>query len=160
MAMKPRPEEELDEARIQALFERTAELPSGALLTKLAARAADVPLRHRRAWAWLSLRLALPASAIVVGALAVVLVPRLGQAPPAPVAAPMAMAAGSSQGTDAPPAPAPELDALESEELYAELYLAEESGSELSLDLMHGPASEADVDAWLVATAMLLDEGG
>jgi hypothetical protein len=153
--MKARPEEELDEAKLQSLFERTAELPSGPTLTKLVARAADVPRNKRRDWSWLSLRLALPASVVAVAA-AVVIVPRLGE-PPAPGRpAPVALAAASSA-----PALAPlETDQLDPQELVASIDFDDVDGSELSLDLMHEPASEAELDAWLVATATLLDEGG
>jgi hypothetical protein len=46
--MTPLPDPHPDEHRLQAVFDRTAEQPTTAQLTKLAARAADVPARSRR----------------------------------------------------------------------------------------------------------------
>jgi hypothetical protein len=153
--MKARPDEELDEARLQALFERTAELPSGPLLTKLAARAADIPPARRRRF-WIPLRFALPATAVVALGLVALVVPREGDGPGAPSNAPLALAVAAPPSALAPPV---DPDEPEAEELADWIDFTDE-GDELSLDPMHGPASDAELDTWLVATAALLDEGG
>jgi hypothetical protein len=160
--MKPEPEE-IDEARLQALFDRTAELPEGALLTKLTARAADVPLHNRRRSFWLSPRFALPASALLVGALAVLVVPGLSDRVEPPVTAPIARA--GEVPTAAAPAESSTALALPGEDdesagdELAGIELGDDEG-ELSLDAMHGPASDDEIDDWLLATAALVDEGG
>ena len=59
-----------DEARLRALFDRTADDASGPTLTRLSARAREVPSQGRRSW--LS-QLWAPALAVAAGAFAVVL---------------------------------------------------------------------------------------
>ncbi len=77
---------ERDERELKALFDATADEPSGAQLTKLRARAADVPARGRRprwlAWA--------PVFAVAAGALAVFVL--RGRVEEAPVAGSEALA--------------------------------------------------------------------
>lgn len=151
--------DELDEARLQALFDRTAELPSGPTLTKLSARAADVPARARKRPWWQSLGFGLPAAAVVAGAVAVVAWPALkngGPTEPAPVARTVESPQPAATQTVQPLA-IEELDDPETE-AFADDMLAEMSSED---DLaLYGPESDEDLDAWLDATQSMLDEGG
>jgi hypothetical protein len=159
--MTPRPEDELDETRLQALFDRTAELPSGPMLTKLSARAADIPGLSRPRPFWQSLRFMLPAVAAVAGALAVVAIPEL-RGEPGAESAPVALAPQSPAPAEAT-APAPvdvETPAVDEVDLDALAELDFSDGDELAFGDVDGPDSEAELDAWLSATEALLDEGG
>jgi hypothetical protein len=139
-----------DEARLRALFDRTAEELPGPVLTRLTARAADVPAQARRAGWWSSLRLLLPAAAVAAGVLAVFIVS--GPDSKEPVARTAeAPALIAPQEVEEPKIPA-------SEELTAAFDLGDEPG-DLALDPIHGPSSDDEIDAWLQATAMLVDEG-
>jgi hypothetical protein len=151
--------EELDEARLQALFDRTAELPSGPTLTKLSARAADVPARTKQRPWWQSLGFGLPAAAVVAGAVAVLALPELRSGGPTE-RAPIARTAETPPpaATEAvKPLPIEELDEPETA-VFADEMLAE-MGAEDDLAL-YGPESDEDLDAWLDATQAMLDEGG
>ncbi len=152
-----------DEAELQKLFDATAEDASGPLLTRLAARAVDVPAhakpRWRSLWVWL------PGLAVGAGALALA----VGTAthtppgvPPRPSAialraAPSATAVAAPQSAQVvePTADVPALDVvagLDSDGLG--------SSADLGVGALDGPPPDADLDAWLYATGELLDNGG
>jgi hypothetical protein len=163
-----------DEERLRQLFEATAEEPTGALLTRLTARAADVPERATRAprwlprWAWAP---TFGGFAVAVGALAATFGPSLLEAAPnpaldvpnaiAPQAAPLARASASAASGSLEPASAilptdlaeVGLLALDSD------WEADDQLGDVSLEPLHGPADDADLDAWLYATAALLEDG-
>jgi hypothetical protein len=157
--MKPQPDEQLDEARLQALFDESAELASGPMLTKFSARAREIPaLARRRTW-WLSLRIALPAGAALAGALAVLMLPGFGGSN---VAAPPSVPVAPASQIVASPV-SPRVSESNDEAAAAEFaagfgYADEGSGSAIALDAIESE-SEAELDAWLVATADLVDEG-
>jgi hypothetical protein len=73
-----RPDLDRDEARLQALFDATAENPDRVQLTKLRARAADLPRRERR---FAIGRLWAAFAAVLAGALIVALFRGVGRGP-------------------------------------------------------------------------------
>jgi hypothetical protein len=163
-----------DEAELRSLFESTREAPDGVQLTKLRARAVDVPLRaQRRPW-WLVWA---PLAAVAAGAL-VIVVARSGGTPELAVgggetaatseqsAVPTAVAKSTTPAPSpsAPPAPAPgeedetsdpELDSPEDELAGLNDYEPNSNDIFAALD---EPAEE-DVDAWLAATSAFLEDG-
>ena len=149
------PEEEFDD--LQALFDATAEDASGPLLTKLRARAAEVPERARRRPWWRTFGLAAPATAAALaGALAVMALPGTPE-PLASFRAPIVPEALAA----ARPAPVVEEPVASADDEEALTALAfDESPSGFALDPMYAPTSDAELDAWLDATEGLLDEGG
>lgn len=158
---------EKDEARLQALFDATADEPTGVGLTRLRARAAEVPARAKRP-AWRSLWVWLPGVAVGAGALALSVGTTTGEVgsgslPPRPSALVVASPSGGARVVAAPAAAA----AAESAQDDAELELLDGTGadglgssSELGVAALGGAPSDADLDAWLYATAELLDNGG
>jgi hypothetical protein len=171
-----RPSAELadrDEARLRALFDETIEPATGPTLTKLAARAADVPERARRTPLWLPRWAWRPAAAglvVAAGALGAAFAGTRVDAPSPPqpaaveahLAAPAPAAAVSADARDRrTAAPEPDLDVDES----LELVLADgdwegDVDDDDALDSVYGPPSDANLDAWLYATSAVLEGGG
>jgi hypothetical protein len=154
-----------DEARLQALFDETASEPDRMLLTKLRARAIDVPAARKRRpfWAWLAPALALAAGALLVVAaqrggrpdarVAETSAPVLHENTPAPA---VALTTARPDATQASPTK-PELEDPESfEDLDAPL-----AGIGLLGDDFDDPASaqEQELDVWLSAADALSEDG-
>lgn len=154
------PDDDRDERELKALFDATADAPSGAQLTKLRARAADVPARGRRprwlAWA--------PAFAVAAGALAVFVL--RGKVEEAPIAgsattrapAPTLVASAPATAPSAPIAEGPP-EPADDDGTVADLGYSDEG---LGIDELSGPlddADEAELDGWLVATGSFLEDG-
>ena len=164
-----------DETAMRELFDASAEAARGPVLTKLAARAAEIPTLRRRApswfprWAWAPGAAGLAAAA---GALAVTFAGWFGE--PSDELAPAAAAPAVAPAVALPPvaqvqpqkhgpveprqgataAPRAEEPALATEPQTAGL--ASESALESELDALYGPPPDADLDAWLHATSELL----
>ncbi|MEB2310853.1 MAG: hypothetical protein OZ921_21510 [Sorangiineae bacterium] len=156
---------EKDEARLQALFDATADEPTGLGLTRLRARAAEIPARAKRP-VWRSLWVWLPGVAVGAGALALSVGTTTGEVgsgslPPRPSALVVASPSGGARVVSAP-APAAESaqDDAELESLDGTGADGLGSSSELGVAVLGGAPSDADLDAWLYATAELLDNGG
>jgi hypothetical protein len=166
------PDHEPDEAGLRALFDATADELDGPGLTKLRARAADIPARRRPAW-W---KLWSPVFAVAMGGLLVFGIRTLNQpSAPGPVATTAAVAPSATElVAKSAPTPTPETAPSEEEE-PEELALGEEviddetsvPDDELVLDdgsddlLAFGvPSDDEELDAWLEATDELLGEGG
>ena len=147
-------EEEQDLQGLQRLFDDTVASPSGPVLTKLGARALDIPERARRMslWArpgiWWLAAMALASAAVVWLA---------GSKPGRPEAAPLASAA-PSRGLAVAMTTAQELGEVGPRVAPA----ANEEDSDDSLELVgdadegarfdvSGPKSDRDLDAWLAA---------
>lgn len=155
------PDHERHESELKALFDATADEASGAQLTKLRARAADVPARGRRprwlAWA--------PVFAVAAGALAV-FVARGGREE-GPVArssatvqapAPTLVASAPAPAPSEPVAEDPP-QAAEDNGAVADLGYGDEG---FGIDELSGPLDEADeeeLDGWLAATDSFLEDG-
>ena len=151
-----------DDRSLQELFDRTASPPTGAQLTKLAARAAEVPERARsRAWwpAWVLGPTLVAASALVVFVAWPVPTPEVpgtvapigsvARAPEAPTPAPDEVLASSSDPTlydDLLPT-ATAMFSVESDEFDA-------LGGSLEV-----PSDDEDLDAWLAAADDILGGG-
>lgn len=168
-----------DEARLQALFDRTAEQPSGPTLTKLAARAVDVPERAQRRprwlprWAWSP---TLAGLAVGAGVLAVTIGivlrdPAEGGKRPAPfLPGTVETTAPIARSSPAPlvPSEPPEADdpsnddsdeSFDGFELAGDLGDFEGESADLDFDPLEGPASDSELDVWLEATAELVEGG-
>ncbi|HEY6559945.1 MAG TPA: hypothetical protein VI072_21825 [Polyangiaceae bacterium] len=169
--------DDTDETSVRQLFDASADEPSGPVLTKLAARAGEIPSSPRRVpswfprWAWAPSAAGLAAAA---GALAVTLASwfgepegELGPATATPAVVPAVALApvptpAQPESKDGPIEPrqaataAPDSDerALGTEPLAAEL--SAESALDSELDALYGPPADADLDAWLHATSELL----
>lgn len=161
------PDRERDEAELAALFDETAEAPDGMQLTKLRARAADVPGRRRRS-RWLAFA---PVFAVFAGALAVV-VYRGGPSE-------VETARTTATTTESPVAPSPSSvghppEALQPQQLAA----TEEPDADLEesapvaglaapddglgMDGLSAPGDDADereLDRWLAAADSYLGGG-
>jgi hypothetical protein len=159
MTMTPH-DQDPEEADLKALFDSTADELAGPQLTKLKARAADIPLQRRPIW-W---RLWAPAFAVAMGALLVFGVQRMNR--------PDATNVVATTMKTARPAPAPsavpsveeedELDdsdslALVEEDESEDVYMDDGSEDLLAFGV---PLGDDDLDAWLEATDELLGEGG
>lgn len=162
--MNPRPDDELDETRLQALFDETAELPGGPTLTKLGARAREIPVQARRRPWWYSLRIAAPATGMALaGALAVLMLPgpdRDNLAPPAPI--PVAQANGITPSTTSATPPSvsePSEDEADTQIAFGFAETDDGLSSSIAPEAIESE-SEAELDAFLVATSDLVDEGG
>ncbi len=146
-----------DETRLRALFDRTAMDASGPTLTKLRARAADVPTGARRS-VWQ--RLFAPALAVAVGATAVVLAtgPFSGLKPE-PVASTQVK---HSATVILPSVTAPAVQAPEPVPATAAMddFGFGDSADDSLLSPLDGPANDEDIDAWLDATESVLGEQG
>ncbi|HMJ13811.1 MAG TPA: hypothetical protein VK524_20480 [Polyangiaceae bacterium] len=167
-----------DEALLRELFDASAEEPDGPLLTKLSARAAEIPSLPRRAprwfprWAWAPSTAGLAAAA---GALAVTLSSWFGQpaedvlpaaAAPVVALAPIPQAILPQNPQKKPSTTRgmelPALGDLEASELDVDpeaLELGAEAALASELDALHGPVTDAELDAWLHATSELLHDG-
>jgi len=157
--MTPPPDPHLDERPLRALFDRTAEQATSAQLTKLAARAADVPARARRfAWPAWALGPALAAAAAVIllfawprtspeGAGLVAATPREPLVSPS-----VALTAGT-----------PALGLPEYEDVFPVAATAMFTGESDDYDPLGGSLdvspSDADLDAWLAAADEILGGG-
>jgi hypothetical protein len=164
-----------NEARVRQLFDASAETAEHVTLTRLSARAADIPTQRWPSvagfprWAWAS-------SALVLTAVfCLLLTRRLGitteppastVAPPAiavaPVSQPLIPAPATSGSELEPPGRAAanvRPEALDSTDLLADLHpdLESEPPAGIELDALSGPAADADLDAWLYATNKLLN---
>lgn len=150
------PDPERDERELKALFDATSAAPDGMQLTKLRARAADVPSR-KRAWRW---QLFAPFVALGAGAAAVLLL-RSGPEP-APVARvdPPALATTPAPAVAAAPEASAEPrlpEDVDENGPVADLGYADEG---LGIDELSGPADdEEDLDVWLDATGAFLEDG-
>jgi hypothetical protein len=184
MTSDPDPRDETgDEASLKRLFDSSAAELSGPTLTKLRARAREVPERTARAprwlprWAWSPL---IAGFAVGTGALAVAIgvwVRSPDSTSPVPVAAPDTSAA--QPGNLAPPAPfaaspsaaTPNVDHLAADDLSDDDPFLDENAelaadfdldvdqSYLDFDPLDSPADD-DLDAWWEATADLIEGGG
>ncbi|MBI3200490.1 MAG: hypothetical protein HYZ29_03035 [Myxococcales bacterium] len=150
---------EHDERDLEALFDATAEAATGAQLTKLKARAADVPGRRRRPL-WL---LWAPFLAVAAGFFAVLMLrgnPEGEQARLPSATTTTSLQAPSVAGvapTPAPPAEEPASD--EGDETLAGL---DDLDDGPSTDVLAAPLDDADeeeLDVWLAAADSFLEEG-
>lgn len=162
------PDHDRDEARLKALFDATASEPDRVQLTKLSARAADVPGKGRRRPFW---QLVAPLAALAAGALAVFALRGMHSAPPGVARAPSAVEApqptlpapSAVAKSPAPSATAPVPVTGEAPEGEAEgaAAVAGFTGGDDDSDWL-APLTEPaddDVDAWLAATDAFLEEG-
>jgi hypothetical protein len=164
-----------DEARLRALFNETIEPATGPTLTKLAARAADVPERAHRTPLWLPRWAWKPTAAgfvVAAGALGAAFVNTRVEAPrpaessvaAAHLTAPAPAPAASVSVNDLrrPAVPLADLgEDLESLELSAAGGDWEsEAEDDDVFDSVYGPPSDANLDAWLYATSAVLEGGG
>lgn len=150
-----------DHDDLHAMFDATAEEPSDLQVTRMAARATDIPGRRRSRWRWVAW-FGLPATAL---AAFVVIAGSNGQAvaPAASVAlsggepgiaalSPSSPAVGEDEGVEL---------ALADDELLGWDDEGEELfGSDMGFSMLQGPASEDDLDAWIEVADALLAEGG
>jgi hypothetical protein len=161
------PERERDEGDLKALFDATAETPDGMQLTKLRARAADVPaLKRRPRWlVWA------PFLAVAAGALAVVMLrgsPKEVETARGIASAPVTLVAPGPATVARAPAPPPSNAPLPSDETGPP---TDENGAVADLsdpddgfamDDLSGPLDEAndeELDGWLAATDSFLEDG-
>lgn len=156
------PDHERDERDLAALFDATAEEADRAQLTKLGARAADVPARARRPgwYRWV------PVFAVAAGALAVFVArggpkqAEMADRSATPTAAPpSALALAPSSAPSLAPRPAEEPPEAEENGAVADLGYGDEG---FGLDELSGPLEdedEADLDKWLAATDSFLEDG-
>jgi hypothetical protein len=191
--MPLREPDDAGEEELRRLFDRTAGEASGPMLTKLGARASEVPDRARRVprwlprWAWSP---TLAGLAVAAGVVIVVVASRFGgsERPPSPAPGPAETAqvkpsaspSGPKLALTPPPSDPtsmhlsqepPENDdldealdeegslaALESAETTALLDI-ESDWFDLGVDPLSEPTSDDDLDAWLAATADLVEDG-
>jgi hypothetical protein len=156
-------DEDREHEDLQRLFDGTAEEPSGPTLTKLAARAADVPGRARRKsrflprWAWGP---AFAGAALALGGLFALraathpLPPQRGPELCSATAAPseavaVAVASGSAHEAHAG---APHPPAADEANDNSELLGDADEGARFDVS---GPQTDRDLDAWLAATKEL-----
>lgn len=166
-----------DEAVVRELFDASAEEPSGPVLTKLTARAGEIPTLPRRLpswfprWAWAPGAAGLAAAA---GALAVTFASwfgeptdELGAATATPAVAPAVVLppiakVQQPQSKDGPVEPrqgataAPDLEERQPVPEPQTAELTSEPAFDSDLDALDGPPPNADLDAWLHATSELL----
>ncbi len=165
-ADKPVHDAELDQ-ELSQLFDATADQPSGPTLTKLSARATDIPAHVKRRPRWRSLLFWAPGMAAAVAALVLVLSPSLRHSGLAPSATHAALSAPVpekiAKATKAP-APAPTPAATEDPDTSDLAAVFDDSDSAttaaLSLDPLYGPSQDDNLDAWLYATSAVLKTGG
>lgn len=147
------------ERELKALFDATAEAPTGAQLTKLKARATDVPGRRRRPL-WL---LWAPFLAVAAGFFAVVVL--RGKPGPEQAHLPSATITASEQiASVATPAPslAPPGEEPAGDDLDESLAGLDDLDDEPSTDVLAAPLDDADeeeLDVWLAAADSFLEEG-
>lgn len=152
---------ERDEAQLRELFDRTALEASGPTLTKLKARAADVPetAPSRGFWRWL-----FPALAFAGGAALTAVVLRTPDVPePVATASPSQVVAPVEASSVAPPPALEEVVAnMEfDEDLNGLDHLTGDVHSDVAMWADLAPASDdTDLEMWLSATESFLEEGG
>ncbi len=150
---------------VRALFDSTAAEASGPVLTKLKARARDIPLTARRSW-WA--RFAAPTFALVTGAAAAAFLLRATPEVAAPMGTSATVVAATTQApvaanpATAEPAPAvqdPDVLDDESEEEMAGLEAVAWGDSD---DLWSGASIEAEADSedLLAALDSWMEEDG
>jgi hypothetical protein len=167
-------QEDEEHQELQKLFDGTADAAPGPTLTKLAARAADIPERARAArflpsWAWGP---ALGGVALALGALLALRASHpvepqrggqtaaLSSAVPAVSVAQAASASaepGANGGGETSPDDAPSVDATRTaanDETGDNLELLGDADEGAHFDVT-GPQSDRDLDAWLAATKEL-----
>lgn len=157
--------ESQEERELLDLFEATAEQPPPATLTRLQARAVDIPAHVRRRpawiprWAWAP---GIAGLAVAAGALAVTIAPWLTEEVET---VPVAQVAGSlPMPAVVPPAAAPQVSAsVDPASVSAddeEDDLASDWGDDVDElgSALDAPSEDADLDAWLHATAVLVNE--
>lgn len=181
-------DENHEDEKLSTLFDGTAEQPSPASLTKLHARAADVPgrVRRQRSIAWIVLPTALGS----IAALAFVLVQHRSTSfsPTRPLAAvPRAVDTRPATPSTAPAEPPSAVARSESTAAPTSEPAADDVTDELGfdtddsddaigaaaaldtelgpsegdgIDAMDDPPSDANLDVWLRATDELMQEGG
>jgi hypothetical protein len=153
-----------DETGLKALFDRTAEEAGGPTLTKLRARAEDVPgLARKRRPAWLGWLA--PVSALAIGAAAVTLAVRPAESP-LREHTPSASVTPRTQHTAPTPAPVASASASSPIELEEDGWESELTATSLAepveglVPVAFDLPEEAEIDAWLAATDQLLGEDG
>ncbi len=152
-----------DEDRLRALFDETASEASRPTLTKLRARAADIPELAQKRRGWLP-RLLGPLVAVGVGAAAVTLATRgLDGSAPLPSASIARSGVHIELPASAPPAPAagtlPGAAEDESELALGMDDFGWSGGGDGLLSPLDLPAEDTELDAWLDATASLTGGG-
>jgi hypothetical protein len=173
-----------DESALRALFDETSEEAAGPLLTRMAARAVDIPERAQRRpgwiprWAWAP---GIAGAVVALGVLSAAFVPTymadreptkaLSKVVLAPLVKPPVAEASAATATATASAEPHSDDALldiprdssPDDSLIAGLGADWDpnspGGTEDSLDPLFGPASDADLDAWLYATEKIIREG-
>lgn len=145
---------------LQQLFDRTAEQASGPTLTKLRARAADVPERAPRAtWRrWL-----VPTFAFAGGALVAALALRSGEPaiePLAHVPVPALLSVPSASAAAELEAPLPAADPSLDPELEGLDHLAGDLDSDDQWAGLLIPAEETELELWLAGAEYYLAGGG
>jgi len=150
-----------DDQVLQALFDRTAEQPTGVQLTKLAARAAEVPDRPR-SHAWWPAWVVAPALAAAAAVAMVVVWPpgerdKLEAVPSAHAVARRATPGPSPSGA------AKDGDLTSYEVLFPEAPTAMVEVESDDFDPLGGvldaPDDDDDLDAWLAAADEILGDG-
>lgn len=160
------PNRDPDEQALLALFDETADAASGPVLTKLGARAADVPLAARRRWR--AFWFVAPGLAAGLAALLITLGPSLRR-PSAPASsatmtesARPGAAASAQAPSPATPSRTPSVAPEPGAELGSLADLDDESsdatGAGLSFAPLYAPEPDKDVDAWLYATQTVLQD--
>ncbi len=155
------------ETGLARLFDATAGEPSGPTLTKLSARAADIPARVKRRPRWRSLLFWTPGMAAAVAALVLVMSPsprHVRQSPtPATSTPPPALAVHTPRKSGAPPAApaaAPKVEDPDIAELAAGFDDDDPTATTaIGLDPLYGPSQNDDLDAWLYAAHTVLQNG-
>jgi len=168
--MKPDRPVHDEERELMQLFDATADKPSGPTLTKLSARAADVPARVKRRPRWRSLLFWAPGMAAAVAALVFVLSPSLKHSRAGAVASspthPALVARVPEKLAKVPAAPATPAapvatEGSDSADLAAAFDDSDATATAaISLDPLYGPSQDDDLDAWLYATNSVLKTGG
>jgi hypothetical protein len=142
--------EDQEHEDLKRLFEATAEGASGPTLTKLAARAADIPQlvgqkrRFLPRWAWGP---AFAGAAMTLGGVLALhtMAPKRQPVPSQPVASVAVATASAREVNAAAPRATPPDDSSDSPELLGDA----DEGARFDVS---GPQSDRDLDAWLAAT--------
>jgi hypothetical protein len=143
-------QEDQEHEDLKRLFEATAEGASGPTLTKLAARAADIPQlvgqkrRFLPRWAWGP---AFAGAAMTLGGVLALhtMAPKRQPVPSQPVASVAVATASAREVNAAAPRATPPDDSSDSPELLGDA----DEGARFDVS---GPQSDRDLDAWLAAT--------
>ncbi|HMR76546.1 MAG TPA: hypothetical protein PKD61_15595 [Polyangiaceae bacterium] len=143
---------------LRALFDATAEEASGPILTKLQARAREIPTARRPWWS----KLALPGFALLAGAAATALLLRAGPQAPLPEPSPVAIAVATPQASAPVAAEEPERDVIATEDEDDELAGLEAVAWGEPDDLWGGVGVEVDAesDELLAALDSWMEEDG